>query len=89
MRNRAMLNVKGKRQSYLCSLLIKHCALKTIPNLGTRSEWLTSRPETRPGIHWTEDCVGPRAGLYSEENRKLPCSFHESSPCSSVAQPVA
>jgi hypothetical protein len=95
MRNRAMLNVKGKMQSYLCTSLIKHYALKTIPNLGTRSECLTSRlgrfisGETCPGIHWLEERVGPRVGVDSKLKRKLSCSFHESNPCSLVVQPIA
>jgi hypothetical protein len=53
--------------------------LLLIHDLGTRwGEWSASRPgsafppgERTPGTHWTEDWVGPRAGLDTEVREKI------------------
>jgi hypothetical protein len=42
-----------------------------------------------PGTHWTECCVGPRAGLDGVEKRIISCPCTESKPDSSAVQQVA
>jgi hypothetical protein len=50
---------------------------------------LGNRWETAPSIHWIGGCICPTAGLDAMEKRKISCSFQESKPYSSAAQPVA
>jgi hypothetical protein len=42
-----------------------------------------------PGTHWIGGWVGPTAGVYLAEKRKLSCSYRESNPDSSIVKPAA
>jgi hypothetical protein len=58
-------------------------------------EWSASRPgrftprERAPGTHWIGGWLGPRAGLDTVVNRKIPSPRRESNPRTPIVQHVA
>jgi hypothetical protein len=65
-----------------------------ILNLGTKWEWLTSRPghttppSTNPSNHWIGGWMGSRVGMEVLENKKLSCPYRDSIPGPSIPKPT-